>query len=281
MHNLNHQSANDSTNLMLVNQCPKLNPTTSPCDTVNWNALHVLYEMHSMIPCVVLYSGEPIVLHAGEPMESIHWIRQCEMPDLRKTKRLDRNDVCHNIVSNNSSAMLQLDYAYLDFISADEHNLIPVTDQVNTFHNHLDNDGLFGLQLRMLPIGLAFVNDPDLMGARVHFTGLIHRSNELNHKLDESNHVLKVEGQMLHVRHVFQVRHQIITMKMIMIMVRFDGMTWQDIMDLHTKARDKRQDICIEIAILLSILYSSMWNGLNQEKSRTDWNEQQLGTTVG
>jgi len=66
-----------------------------------------------------------------------------------------------------------------------------------------------------------------------------------------------------------------------MIVVGFDGMTWQDIMDLHTKARGKRQDVCIEMTILLSILYSSTWNRLNQEKSRTDWNEQQLGTTVG
>jgi len=124
-----------------------LNPTTSNCVTVNWNAL---YGMHSMLPCVVLYSGEPIVLYAGEP---INCIRQCEIACLRKLNRLDEKDLCHNVVPDDTPDMLQLDHAYLDFISADEHNLTLVTDQMDTLLNHLDNDGLIGLQLRMLPIG--------------------------------------------------------------------------------------------------------------------------------
>jgi len=96
------------------------------------------------------------VLHAGEPMEPMRWIRQYKLPYLRKKKRLNGNDICHNVVSDDIYDMLQLDHAYLDFISADEHNLSAVTDQMNTFDNHLDNDGLFGLHVHMLPMGLMF-----------------------------------------------------------------------------------------------------------------------------
>ena len=130
------------------------------------------------------------MLHAGEPMQPVQWIRQCEMPDLRKTKRLDRNV-----------------------------------------------------------------------------------------KLHGSSLVVKMQELMLYVSHAYQIIYLVIMMKTMMIVVGFDSMTWQDIMDFFTKIRGKRQDVCIEIAILLSILYSSTWSGLNQEL--TGMNNNRLGTTVG
>ena len=47
---------------------------------------------------------------------------------------------------------LQLDHAYLDTLSVDEHTQ---QDDVDAFLNHLDNNALFGLQLRMSPIEFA------------------------------------------------------------------------------------------------------------------------------
>jgi len=310
--------------------CPQLKATTtSTCDPVNWNALYALHEMHSMIPYVVLYpgepralsSGEPIMLHAGEPSNNA---KQCEPVCLRNSNRLDDNDSCHHVASDiteDASVMLQpyLDYTYLDFISADEYNLNVVTDKMDALHNHLDNDELFGLQLRMLPTGLAIhmdsienitlemnsqivqnndvdglsgtcifqmtpsqSNDSDLMDWYISSIDLGHQSRGWNCNLDGPSQVgkmKKMEMHMLYVSHVFQVKCQIIMMKMMMILVGFDSMTWQDIMDFFTKIRGKRQDVCIEIAILLSILYSSTWNGLNQEL--TGMNNNRLGTTVG
>ena len=83
---------------------------------------------------------------------------------------------------------------------------------------------------------------------------------------------------MSYASHALQFRHQIIMMKMMMIVVGFDGMTWQDIVDFHTKVRGKRQDVCIKIVIYYQFFISPTWNRLNQELTGMN---NKLGTTVG
>ena len=63
------------------------------------------------------------------------------------------DEIFYDTVSE-PSVTLQLDHAYLDTLSADEHVSV-VEDEVDAFLNHLDNDALFGLQLRMSPIEFA------------------------------------------------------------------------------------------------------------------------------
>ena len=67
------------------------------------------------------------------------------------------DDVFYDAFSESSASVtLQLDHVYLDTLSADEHDPSEVVDdQVDAFLNHLDNDALFGLQLRMSPVEFA------------------------------------------------------------------------------------------------------------------------------
>ena len=63
-----------------------------------------------------------------------------------------------------------------------------------------------------------------------------------------------------------------------MIVVIFDGMTWQDTVDFHTKIRGKGQNVDIEIVIIQQFFISSMLNRLKQEMTGMN---NKLGTTVG
>ena len=86
----------------------------------------------------------------------------------------------------------------------------------------------------------------------------------------------KMEMQMLHASHA--LTYQFIMIKVMMVVVGFDGMTWQDLVDFHTKICGKRKDVDIKIVIIQQFFISSTWNRLNQELTGMN---NKLGTTIG